>query len=436
MQALKYKQTNIPWIGEIPEDWEVRRLKMLTNIKRWASPRPIDDQKYFDENWEFAWVRISDVTASNIYLEKTEQQLSELWASLSVKQYPGDLFLSIAGTVGKPIFAKIKCCIHDGFVTFQSLDKQVNRMFLFHILHSGQAYFWLWKEWSQLNLNIDTVGNISIPLPPFATQTAIVNFLDQKTEQISTLLSNKKALINLLKEQKQSIIHQAVTKGTNKNAKMKDSGIPWIGQIPEDWKVAKIKQIVSTKITDWPHETPELLLEWVPFASVESVYDGKINFESIRWFISKEQDEIYSQKCKPQRNDIFIVKSWSTTGKIAVLEEDRDFNIWSPLALVRVKEALCEYKFIYYFFISESFQKQIQTFWSFGTQPNIGMWVIENLHTTLPPLKIQRAIIKYIEEETSQIDSAIKKIEQEIILIEEYQTSLIYQAVTGKISIS
>ena len=111
----------------------------------------------------------------------------------------------------------------------------------------------------------------------------------------------------------------------------------------------------------------------MPFASAESVFNGKINFESIRGFISKAQDEIYSQKCKPQRNDIFIVKSGSTTGKIGVIEEDIDFNIWSPLALVRVNQDLCYYKFIYYFLTGESFQKQVQTFWSFGTQPNIGM---------------------------------------------------------------
>ena len=138
----KMKDSGIVWIGQLPKTWEVRRLKYLSNIKREVSPRPIDDPKYFDENGEFAWVRISDVTANKIYLKKTDQQLSDLGASLSVKQYYGDLFLSIDGTVGKPIIAGIKCCIHDGFVAFSNLSNQVNK-----------------EEGPQLNLNIDTVAS-------------------------------------------------------------------------------------------------------------------------------------------------------------------------------------------------------------------------------------------------------------------------------------
>jgi type I restriction enzyme, S subunit len=94
-----YKYSDVDWIGEIPKTWRVMPFKRLTQIKRGASPRPIDDPKYFDENGEFGWVRIADVTASERYLENTTQKLSELGASLSVKRYPGDLFLSIAGTV-------------------------------------------------------------------------------------------------------------------------------------------------------------------------------------------------------------------------------------------------------------------------------------------------------------------------------------------------
>lgn len=92
---LKYEDSGIEWIGEIPEHWEVLKIKRLSVVKRGASPRPIDDPKYFDENGEFAWVRIADVTASERYLERTTQKLSELGSSLSVKQYPGDFFVSI-----------------------------------------------------------------------------------------------------------------------------------------------------------------------------------------------------------------------------------------------------------------------------------------------------------------------------------------------------
>ena len=208
---VKMKDSGIAWLGEIPQGWEVRRLKYFSNIKRGASPRPIDDPKYFDENGEFSWVRISDVTASKIYLNKTEQKLSVLGASLSVKQYCGDLFLSIAGTVGKPIIAGIKCCIHDGFVSFSNLSNRVNKMFLFYILDSGNAYSGLGKEGSQLNLNIDTVANISIPLPPLETQTRIANYLDKKTSQIDTAIKKIEQEIELVQEYKKSLIYHATT---------------------------------------------------------------------------------------------------------------------------------------------------------------------------------------------------------------------------------
>ncbi|MFO0764379.1 MAG: restriction endonuclease subunit S [Candidatus Gracilibacteria bacterium] len=207
----KMKESGIPWIGEIPEDWEVRRLKMLSNIKRGASPRPIDDKKYFDDNGEFAWVRISDVSASNMYLETTEQQLSELGASLSVKQYPGDLFLSIAGSVGKPIIANIKCCIHDGFVTFGKLNERINKMYLFYILYSGLAYSGIGKEGTQLNLNIDTVGNIVIPLPNNFTQNKIIQYIEQQLSQIDSAIAKIEQEIALIEEYQTSLIYQTVT---------------------------------------------------------------------------------------------------------------------------------------------------------------------------------------------------------------------------------
>src|SRR5205807_6899812 len=140
-------------------------IKRLCQVKRGASPRPIDDPIYFDDEGEYAWVRISDVTASDKYLQKTEQKLSLLGQSKSICLEPGQLFLSIAGTVGKPIITQIKCCIHDGFVYFTSLHH--NREYLFYVFSGGELYKGLGKLGTQLNLNTDTIGDIRIPVPPF-----------------------------------------------------------------------------------------------------------------------------------------------------------------------------------------------------------------------------------------------------------------------------
>lgn len=408
-----YKNSGIAWIGQIPNGWEVRRLKMLSNIKRWASPRPIDNKKYFDEKGEFAWVRISDVTASNMYLVETEQQLSELWASLSVKQYPWDLFLSIAWSIGKPIFATIKCCIHDWFVTFWNLDtNNVDKIFLYYILASWLAYAWLGKEWTQLNLNIDTVGNISIPLPSVETQTTIANYLNTKTTQISEFIMKKKKLIKLLQEQKQAIIHQAVTKGIDPWAKMKDSGITWIGEIPEGWETKRMKYVVS--IQTWDKNTQDNLIDWIYPFFVRSETIEKLDSYSYEWeAILTAWDWVWAWK-------VFHYYNW----KFAFHQR--------VYALTNFKWAI--WKYLYYF-LKLNFYNEVLLLSAKSTVDSLRLPMLQNFILPLPPLSTQTAIANYIESKTSIIEQAIAKIEQEISLIEEYRTSLIYHAVTGKVSV-
>ena len=148
------KPSGVEWLGDVPEHWEAKAIKWESPVKRGASPRPIDDEKFFDDDGEYAWVRIADVTTAGAYLDTTEQRMSPLGSSLSVKLEPGALFLSIAGTVGKPCIAKIKCCIHDGFVYFPHWKGDTK--FLFYIFASGEPYKGLGKMGTQLNLNTDT----------------------------------------------------------------------------------------------------------------------------------------------------------------------------------------------------------------------------------------------------------------------------------------
>jgi type I restriction enzyme, S subunit len=133
----EYKDSGEEWLGAVPKEWLVIQIKHLSIVKRGASPRPIDDEKYFDDEGEYAWTRIADVTASDVYLESAPQKLSSLGSSLSVKLNPGALFLSIAGTVGKPCITAIKACIHDGFVYFPEL--KIPSKFLFYVFAGEQA---------------------------------------------------------------------------------------------------------------------------------------------------------------------------------------------------------------------------------------------------------------------------------------------------------
>ena len=203
------KDSGVEWIGQVPEHWEILSIKRLSQVKRGASPRPIDNPKYFDDDGEYAWVRISDVTASNMYLLETTQKLSNLGKSYSVPLMPGSLFLSIAGSVGKPIITKIKVCIHDGFVYFPEYKQ--NTKFLYYIFYSEQPYIGLGKMGTQLNLNTDTVGAIKIPIPPLCEQQQIADYLDAQTAKIDQAIALKTAHIEKLKEYKSVLINDAVT---------------------------------------------------------------------------------------------------------------------------------------------------------------------------------------------------------------------------------
>lgn len=203
------KDSGIEWVGEVPEHWEVTKIKWLSSVSRGASPRPIDDPTYFDADGEYAWVRIGDVTASARYLERTTQSLSELGASRSVKIEPGGLFLSIAGSVGKPVITKIKCCIHDGFVYFPRLS--INPEFLYYIFLTGEPYKGLGKWGTQLNLNTDTVGDIPVPFPPAEEINAIIDHLDAKTREVDALIRREERAIVLMQELRASLISEVVT---------------------------------------------------------------------------------------------------------------------------------------------------------------------------------------------------------------------------------
>jgi len=216
--------------------------------------------------------------------------------------------------------------------------------------------------------------------------------------------------------------------------KYKDSGIEWLGEVPEGWDVVPIKHIVSIPVTDGPHETPEFIEDGVPFISAEAVSSGKINFDKIRAHISEEDNKKYSLKYSPKKHDIYMVKSGATTGITAIVETDDRFNIWSPLAVIRCKDDSYPY-FVLNFMRSHNFKEAVELNWSFGTQQNIGMGVIENLHVTRPPIEEAKFISEKLASQCDVYDSVIDKAMSQIGLMRERRTALISAAVTGKIDV-
>lgn len=212
--------------------------------------------------------------------------------------------------------------------------------------------------------------------------------------------------------------------------KYKPSGVEWLGEVPEGWEILPIKRIVRIKITDGPHETPEFFENGVPFISAEAIKDNKIDFSLMRGYISNELHEIYKKKASPQKNDILFVKSGATTGNVAKVVDDIEFDIWSPLALIRSDSYKVLPDYLFSLIQSIEFRKQVEMSWSFGTQQNIGMNVIEKLMCTIPPLPEQHAIAAFLDHETVRIDALIEKKKRQIELLQEKRSALISNAVT------
>ena len=217
---------------------------------------------------------------------------------------------------------------------------------------------------------------------------------------------------------------------------MKDSGVEWIGEIPADWNVGKTLYALSMPITDGPHETPELFEEGIPFVSAEAVScgNGHIDFEHIRGFISQD---FYDECCKkyiPEMHDIYMIKSGATTGKVAKVETEKLFTIWSPLAVFRTNPKKCFYEYLYYFIQSDAYQKQIENKWTYGTQQNIGMRTLEKLMICFPSIDQQMNIADYLDVKCSKIDEIIEKQLSIIEKLKEYKLSIITEAVTKGIN--
>ncbi len=431
MRYEEYKDSGMEWIGEVPSHWEVRKIKTLSIVKRGASPRPIDNPKYFDDNGEYAWVRIADVSSSERYLKETTQTLSKLGASLSIKREPGDIFISIAGTVGKPIITHIRCCIHDGFVWFPHLKQDSE--FLYYIFMSGQPYLGLGKMGTQLNLNTETIGEIRIPIPPLSEQQAIADYLDAKCGEINRAIDVQKKKIDLLNELKQTVITDAVTKGLNPNAPMKDSGVEWIGEVPEHWDVMRLRFASEFRNGYTPSKAnPEFWTDGtIPWYRMEDIRESGRFLKEAKQYITPEA---------VKGNGLFeagsfILATTATIGEHAVLIVDSLAN--QQFTNLKIRKSLShnlsgKYFFYYLFVVDEYCKTTTRT----ATFPAVNMDDLKNFGITIPPVSEQQSIVAHIEKEVEKIDTQISKAHRKIELLDELKQSIITEAVTGKIKVS
>lgn len=267
----------------------------------------------------------------------------------------------------------------------------------------------------QRNIYWPALKRASVPVPARDEQDQIVRFLDWKVSGINKLINIRHKEISELNE--------------SLNTKLRDVllSVPNVKEVP-------LKRICSVPMTDGPHETPTFVDSGIPFVSAEASHDGRIHLDECRGFITREQHEVYCQKVRPQKNDIFIVKSGSTTGKTVMVDFDDEFSIWSPLALVRCNN-LAMPRYVFFYCTSVMFQKQVRDNWSFGTQPNIGMGVLENLRLPLPEIEEQRAIVDTLDAYWSKVLQVKCNLKKQIEELQSLKTRIIADAVTGKIDV-
>lgn len=430
-----YKDSGVAGLGEVPRHWDGMPLKFMAS----HNDEVLDENT--DPKFEILYVDIAGVDPVAGIIAKDPMPFSSAPSRARRKVRDGDVMVSTVRTYLRAI-ARITApeenlVVSTGFAVVRP-SKRMFHGFLGYLLSAG---FFVDEVISRSvgisypAINASDLMRITVPAPSFTEQQTIAAFLDRETGKIDALITEQRSLIDLLKEKRQAIISHAVAKGLNPHVPMKESGVEWLGEVPEHWEVVPIKRVLSIPMTDGPHETPVFVDDGgVPFISAEAVKNGFINFNDRRANISEEDHARFSRKYKPMRGDVYMVKSGATTGTTAIVETDREFNIWSPLAAMRCAEILFP-EFLLFVLRSRNFQDGIALNWSYGTQENIGMGVIENLPIPVPPLKEQLQIIRSLTFQSLRVDALIAESEQGITLLHERRSALISAAVTGKIDV-
>jgi type I restriction enzyme S subunit len=301
--------------------------------------------------------------------------------------------------------------------------------FIYYIFNSGQPYLGLGKLGTQLNLNTETVGGITIGLPPLDEQKTIARFLDHKTKQIDDLIAKKEALIEKLDEKRTALINHAVTKGLDPNVPMKDSGVEWLGEIPKHWEVIKVKyltKILRGKFTHRPRNDPRFYDGQYPFIQTGDVANAN---KFIMEYTQTLNDNGYAVS-KEFPSATLVMTIAANIGDMAIL----NFNACFPDSIVGfLPSKMTEIFFLYYLF--SSMNKQFLSTAVLNTQLNLNVERISNLLTVIPPLHEQMKITKFLDKGLQNIDQQKAKIQEAIERLKEYRTALITNAVTGKIDV-
>lgn len=438
----KYKPSGIAWLGDIPEHWEVRKLKYLAN----CFPSNVDKHSREGEQ-KVRLCNYTDVYKNDFITSKMKLMIAtasnEQIAKFSLVK--GDVIITkdseTANDIAVPAYViedveNVICGYH------LSIIRHIDRMYGKYIFRLFQhkkfnSQFEICSNGvTRVGLGVYDLQNAIGVCPPFPEQTAIANFLDYKTAKIDRFIAKKKQLIKLLNEQKAGIINDAVTKGIDKKVKMKPSGIEWLGDIPKHWEVRKLKYVADCFPSNIDKHTREDE-EQVRLCNYTDVYKNDYITNDMKLMLAtatKEQIEKFTLF----KGDVIITKDSETANDIAnpalVKEHLENVVCGYHLSVLRPNPKLLG-EYLFRALQVKPINIQFEICSNGVTRVGLGVYDLKKAQIPIPPLSEQQQIVSHIEKETAKLNQAIATIEKEIALVQEYRTALIAEAVTGKIDV-
>ena len=436
----EYRNIDNPFFKQIPHDWNIFKLKYITSSLESGKRKDFDDTAYAFSlggehiNWD-----------GTLNLTNKRYISQEFYNSMNKgKIQENDVLLVKDGaTIGKTAFVDNltqKMAVNEHVFIVRHNNKVLPKLLYYLISsHIGFTQIKLTETGSaQGGISQDISDKVEFIIPSNLTiQKQMINYLDSKVTKIDATIVKNKELIDLLNEKRVALINQVVTKGLNPEVPMKDSGIEWIGKIPEHWDIMNLKRF-SNKITQGPNPDLSSISDEKKYKILKTkdITDKEIKYESTDYISSKSY--LPFSNFKLMNNDILVcIVGHGSIGKINIFrEQDEEFIFTRAIGLLRPDTSIIEPYFVKYFFESKIGKELINSIIEGSTgQEVVKTSKLGSLNITYPTLNEQKAIVNYLNNENSKIYKTIDKITQNIGLLEEYKTSLIHHVVTGKIDV-
>ena len=423
----KYKDSGLAWIGSIPEDWKVEKLKRVLTIQKDISNKdnPIVLSLARDG------VKVRDISTNEGQLAATYENYN------SVKR--GDLLLNPMDLISGAncSYSYVYGVISPAYFNLRAFKEYHTKYYdyFFKVQYWTLALFAHGKGVSKENrwtLNTETLKQYYVLTSSFSEQKKITDYLDDNMLLIDKIISENQVLIKKLKEYRQAIINEALTKGLDKNALLKDSGVKWIEEIPEGWNIKRLKYISRAPLmyganevaSDENAEHPR----YIRITDIDETGHLKTNtFKSLLPEIAKTY--------LLDKNDILFARSGASVGKTYIHESTTNACFAGYLIKFSVNSDIAMAKFIYYNTLTNKYLNWINRNTIQATIQNISAEKYNNYEIILPSLEKQNEIVNYLNCKTNKIGNTIMDIEQQITKLQEYKKSIISEAVTGKIKI-